>query len=128
MFCTQSLPTVLFVFLTMGDTAPLVFDVSESPCAEARYVSQLGSNGRTRAREIETVHEDRVNAFEWQVFDLPPCQIISGMKTIIEVTTSGSVDVTNRRAIHLTSSPSTSLTRKIWNFGTIEKKRGLQGT
>ena len=65
----QGLPTILFVLLVFGDATPLEFDVSESPRTEVRYTPQLGNDNWTRAREIETVHEDAVDASERDVLD-----------------------------------------------------------
>ena len=66
---TEGFPTVLFVLLVLSDTTPLECDVSEGIRAEVRHIPQSWSDDRARPREIETIDEDAVGAFERDVLD-----------------------------------------------------------
>ena len=57
--------------------------------------------------EVETTRENVVDTFSRDVFDAT-VPMISGMKSMFERMTSTSVDISNRRLIHLASSLSPS--------------------
>ena len=65
----EGFPTVLLVFLVLGDTASLECDVREGPRAEVRYIPHPGNDDRARPREIETIDEGAVDAFKRDVLD-----------------------------------------------------------
>ena len=56
------------------------------------HTSRLGNHDRVGAMKIRGVHENLVDAFERDTLD-STVPTISGMKSIIEMTTSVSVDI-----------------------------------